>query len=61
VKLVDIVLDLVRQEGVAEKRKIPFRLSLDTNAYDEIKAKCEEMLKLLGEWEKTIKITDLED
>jgi hypothetical protein len=60
VKLVEIILDFVRQEGVAEKREVPFRLPLGTDAYDEIKAKCEDTLKLLGEWEKIIKSTDLD-
>jgi hypothetical protein len=60
VKLVYIILDLVCQEGVGEKGENPFQLPLSTNAYNEIKAKCEETLELLGDWEKMIKSTDLE-
>ena len=61
VKLVEIILDLVRQEGVAKGREIPFRLPLGVDVYDDIKAKCEETLKLLKEWEPTIRSTDHED
>jgi len=61
VKLVEIILDLVRQEGVANGREIPFRLPLGIDVYDDIKAKCEETLKLLKEWEPTIRSTDCED
>jgi len=61
VKLVEIILDVVRQEGIAEGRDIPFRLPLGTDCYNDIKAKCEETLKLLKEWESTIRSTDHED
>jgi hypothetical protein len=37
VKLVDIALDLVCQEGVGENGEIPFQLPLSTNAYNDIK------------------------
>lgn len=47
VKPVQIVLDLVRQEGVAESKEVPFRLPLGRDVYDDIKNKCEETLKLL--------------
>lgn len=40
-KLVQIILDLVRQEGVAEGTKVPFRLPLGIDWYDDIKAECE--------------------
>jgi hypothetical protein len=60
-KFVKIILDMVRQEGIAEGREIPFRLPLGTDCYDDIKAKCEETLKLLNEWEITIRSTDHED
>lgn len=61
VKLVEIILDIVRQEGIAKGRNIPFRLPLGTDCYTDIKSKCEETLKLLKEWEYTIKSTDYED
>ena len=61
VKLVEIILDVVRQEGVAEGREIPFRLPLGIDCYDDIKTKCEETLKMLKEWESTIRSTDHDD
>jgi len=60
VKLVEIVLDLVRQEGTAEGKEIPFRLPLGSDCYNDVKAKCEETLKLLKEWEPMIRSTDYE-
>jgi hypothetical protein len=61
VKLVEIILDAVRQEGIAKGREIPFRLPLGTDCFDDIKAKCEETLRLLKEWEPTIRSTDHDD
>jgi hypothetical protein len=58
VKLVEIVLDLVRREGVAEGREVPFRLPLGVDCYDELKGKCEETLKLLEAWKDIIRSTD---
>ncbi|KAE8444949.1 hypothetical protein EG329_014076 [Mollisiaceae sp. DMI_Dod_QoI] len=58
VKLVEIILDVVRQEGIAEGKQIPFRLPLGSDCYDDIKIKCEETLKLLKEWESVVRSTD---
>lgn len=60
-KLVEIIFDLVRGEGIGEGKEIPFRLPLGTDVFDDIKAKCEETLMLLKEWESTIKSTDFGD
>ncbi|KAK5953253.1 hypothetical protein OHC33_005821 [Knufia fluminis] len=59
-KLVEVVLDLVREEGVAASRNTLFRLPLGTDAFNIIKAKCQETLKLLKEWEDVIKSTDID-
>ena len=61
VKLVEIILDLVRQEGIAEGREVPLRLPLGIDCYDDIKAKCEETLKVLREWEDVCRSTDHAD
>lgn len=61
VKLVEIILDLVRQEGVAKGRDVPFRFPLGDDVYHDIKTKCEDTLKLLKEWESVIRSTDHED
>jgi hypothetical protein len=54
VKFVELVLDLVRGEGVAKGREMPFRLPIGSDAYEDIKGKCEETLKIMEEWGPTI-------
>ncbi|OCT49314.1 putative oxidoreductase [Cladophialophora carrionii] len=61
VKLAKIVVDLVRGEGVAQGRYVPFRLPLGIDCFDEVKAKCEETLKLLEDWKDVIRSTDHDD
>lgn len=56
-KAVKIIIDLVRNEGCATNREIPFRLPLGTDCYEAIKEKCQETLKLLEDWEPVIKST----
>lgn len=60
-KLVEITLDLVRQEGVAKGKGIPFRLPLGVDVYDDMKAKCEDTLQLLENWKEVIRSTDYDD
>lgn len=57
-KGVAVILDVVRGEGVAEGRQVPFRLPLGTDCFDEVKEKLEKLLKEMNEWEKVIKSTD---
>lgn len=59
VKLVEVVLDLVRQEGVAEGRDVPLRMPLGADCYSDIKDKCEQTLELLDEWKDVIMSTDM--
>ncbi len=61
VKLTEIVVDLVRREGIANGREVPFRLPLGIDCFDEIKAKCEETMKLLEDWKDVIRGTDHDD
>ncbi|KAK0283740.1 hypothetical protein LTR35_006199 [Friedmanniomyces endolithicus] len=60
-KLVEIVLDLVRHEGVAKYMTVPLRMPLGIDCYDDIKAKCEETLRLLEDWRGVITSTDMSD
>jgi hypothetical protein len=60
IKLAEIVLDLVRKEGIAEGKEVPLRMPLGIDVYDDVKAKCEETLKLLEEWKGVIRSTDYE-
>lgn len=57
-KLVNIILDLVRREGVAEGVDMPARLPLGSDVYFDIKTKCEETLTLLRDWEVVIQSTN---
>ncbi|PVH77405.1 NAD(P)-binding protein [Cadophora sp. DSE1049] len=59
VKFVEYVLDLVRGEGIAEGKEIPFRLPLGKDVFDDVKRKCEETLKMLEDWKNVIRGTDL--
>lgn len=60
-KLAAIILDLVRDERIARGKVAPFRLSQSTNVHEDIKAKCEETLKLLKDWGSVIKSTNFEE
>jgi short-subunit dehydrogenase len=51
-KAVSTILDLVRREGVAGGREVPFRLPLGTDCYQTIKEECEETLKELQQWSR---------
>ncbi|KAI5923458.1 hypothetical protein F4810DRAFT_668996 [Camillea tinctor] len=57
-KGVRIIVDLVRREGCAAGREIPFRIPLGADCYDSIKEKCDETLEMLRDWESVIKSTD---
>lgn len=58
VKLVEIILDLVRKEGVAQGKQVPLRIPLGVDVFDDMKAKCEETLALLEDWKDVIQSTD---
>ncbi|KAI0888346.1 NAD(P)-binding protein [Annulohypoxylon maeteangense] len=60
-KAVKIIVDLVRKEGCAEGREVPFRFPLGTDCYESIKEKCEETLHLLKDWNQVINSTDHEN
>jgi NAD(P)-dependent dehydrogenase (short-subunit alcohol dehydrogenase family) len=57
-KGVSVVVDLVRKEGLAKDREVPFRMPLGTDCYETIKEECEETLRMLHQWEVVIKATD---
>ncbi|KAF2691399.1 NAD(P)-binding protein [Lentithecium fluviatile CBS 122367] len=50
-KLAEVVVDLVKGNGVAKGRRVPLRVALGTDCVDGIKEKCEETLRELGDWE----------
>ncbi|PVI01290.1 NAD(P)-binding protein [Periconia macrospinosa] len=59
-KLVEIVLDLVREEGVAQGIEVPFRLPLGFDCYTDVKEKCEATLATLETWRNVATSTDME-
>lgn len=64
---VKITLDVVRNEGVADQKQVErngplkLRLPLGPDAYDTLKTKSEETLKLLNGWGSVIKSTDVRE
>ncbi|KAK1243402.1 hypothetical protein MKX07_004030 [Trichoderma sp. CBMAI-0711] len=59
-KGVAVVVDLVRQEGVVEGKKVPVRMALGQDAYEVIKGKCRKTIELLEDWKDVISSTDLD-
>jgi NAD(P)-dependent dehydrogenase (short-subunit alcohol dehydrogenase family) len=59
-KLVEVVLDLVRGEGVAEGKTVPFRLPLGVDCYEDVEEKCAATLELLETWRDVARSTDIE-
>ncbi|KAH0489903.1 hypothetical protein TgHK011_001395 [Trichoderma gracile] len=59
-KGVAVVVDLVRQEGVAKGKTVPVRMALGQDAYEVIKNKCNKTIKLLEDWKDVISSTDLD-
>jgi hypothetical protein len=57
-KFVKIVIDLVRQEGCSQGKKIPFRLPIGADAVTEIKGKLQEVTDIMEEWDTVITRTD---
>lgn len=55
---VRLVVDLVRQEGCAEGKAIPFRLPVGRDAVEEIGFKLRETMDVLREWSDIITSTD---
>ncbi|KAF5646370.1 short-chain oxidoreductase [Fusarium sp. NRRL 52700] len=57
-KFVKVVLDLVRNEGCAEGKSIPFRLPVGKDAVEEIGAKIRDVLETMQELNSIITETD---
>ncbi|KAH8177117.1 short chain dehydrogenase domain-containing protein [Sarocladium implicatum] len=55
---VKIMVDLVRKEGVAEGKTVPFRFPLGTDCYEEVKEKLEDLMATMEEWREVITSTD---
>lgn len=60
-KVVKIMVDIVKGEGVAEGKEIPDRLPLGSDALVAVQPKHETMLKQWEEWKDVILSTDCDD
>ncbi|KAK8121827.1 hypothetical protein PG984_010497 [Apiospora sp. TS-2023a] len=59
-KLVRILADMVRREGCAAGKDVPFRLPIGSDMVADVRGKCADTLKLLGEWEPVLASTDFD-
>ena len=60
VKGVERMIDVLKGEGVAKGRDMPKRLPLGSEVVDRTKARCNELIRIVDEWEDVIKSTDLD-
>ena len=56
-KFVSLVIDLVREEGAARDKKIPFRLPVGEDCVLEIRQKLNGITDVMNEWDAVIKST----
>lgn len=59
-KAVERMIDVVRGEGMAAGKEMPFRLPLGSDGLAVIRDKCLDMLKVCEEWQDLIHSTDFE-
>jgi hypothetical protein len=57
-KFVSIVLDLVREEGCAQGKTVPFRLPVGADSVEEIEAKIRDVTNVIEEWRPIVTSTD---
>ena len=58
-KVVKVMVDVVKGEGVAEGKSIPERLPLGADILGKVRAKYTKYLEVCDEWESVITSTDL--
>lgn len=60
VKASRLIVDAVRGEGSCAGKTLPLRLPLGPDAFQIIRADCEEKLRICSEWEGIMSATNLE-
>lgn len=55
---VERMIDVVKSEGLAQGRPMPATLPLGSDAFDIIRRRCLDTIKICDEWEALIKSTD---
>jgi len=58
-KAANVIVDVVREEGVAEGRPFPESLFLGSDALRDVSTKCYAVLKNLEEWEDVARSIDI--
>jgi hypothetical protein len=59
-KGVDRMIDVLKQEGAAQGRPLPFRMPIGPDALAIVREQCHALLKTCDEWEDVIASTDFE-
>ena len=57
---VEMLLNIMRGEGVAKGRVFPIRIPLGTDSFDSLRASDKEVLQICDEWGDMVKSTDFE-
>ena len=57
-KAVELMVDVIKGEGLAKGKSMPTRLPLGTDGLKVMRDKCNAMLKLCTDWEEIITTTD---
>ena len=60
IKGVDRMIDVLKGEGMAKGRAMPKRLPLGPDAIESTKARCNELVNIVNEWEEVIGSTNVE-
>lgn len=60
VKGAKVIVDILTRTGAAEGREVPVRVVLGSDCAPVVRAKCEETLELIREWEGVVAGTDHE-
>jgi hypothetical protein len=59
-KGVDRMIDVLKQEGAAQGRPLPFRMPIGPDALAIVREQCHALLRTCDEWEDVIASTDFE-
>jgi hypothetical protein len=59
-KCAERIIDVMKGEGLASGKPMPFQIPLGVDAITEIRERCETMLKTCNEWEDLIKSVEFE-
>lgn len=57
-KLVRMMVDIVKGEGIAHGRRVPMRIPIGPDCFADVKRRCEETLGTLEEWEDVMTSTN---